>query len=99
MDTTQQEVDNMLASGMIQISSKELNRKLKELGYEISKDLSFCYFNKLNKIHFKAKSIGIIHKESGKSFANIASPKDKLKELQEIRFNNFVFEKGRIWGL
>lgn len=97
--TTQQEVNRMVAAGMTLISSKELVKKLDELGYKISKPDSFLYQNKLNKIHYAAKHVNIVHKGSGKSFANIDSSKEKLKELQEIRLNFFVFENGRVWEL
>ncbi len=99
MKTTQLEVDRMIAGGMILISSRELVKKLDELDYKISESDSFFYQNKLNKIHYAAKHVSIVHKCSGKSFANIDSSKEKLKELQEIRSNFFVFENGRVWEL
>ena len=88
----------MTKVGMKRISQVELRERLNAIGYKLGG--SFCYINKLNGGRvWKAKSINIIHKLSGKSFANIDACKENLPELQEIRFNCFTFEAGRIWEI
>lgn len=91
-------VQSMIQAGMERISKRELEIRLENLGYKLGS--SFCYENNLNAGEFwKAKSFQIIEKSSGLSFAHIDAPKKNLKELQEIRFNCFVFENGRIWEI
>ncbi len=96
---TQLEVNKMLEGGMILISPSELNEKLDKLGYKVDKSKCFNYQNKSNEIHYAAKHVNIVHKDSEKCFSNVDSPKNKLKELQEIRRDYFVFEDGVIWEL
>jgi hypothetical protein len=91
-------VQSMLQAGMEQISGRELEIRLESIGYKLGD--SFCYENNLNAGEFwKAKSFGIIEKSSGLSFAHVDAPKKNLKALQEIRFNCFVFQNGRIWEI
>jgi len=96
--STLQAVKSKLDAGMIQISSRELNECLFNLGYKLGE--SFCYENNLNAGEFwKAKSFSIVEISSGLSFAHVDAPKKNLQELRKIRFSYFVFENGRIWEI
>ena len=96
--STLQAVKSKFDAGMIQISSRELNERLFNLGYKLGE--SFCYENNLNAGEFwKARSFSIVEISSGLSFAHVDAPKKNLKALQEIRFSYFVFKNGRIWEI
>ena len=77
----------------------ELLNELDRLGYYIDKDMSFDYINRGNEHSYKARSIAIADKVSRKSFANIDTHNDNLKELQEIRRNRIVIHRNRIFEL
>jgi hypothetical protein len=89
------EVQRMLDMGMEQLTPQQLSARLAPLGYEIKH--SFNYINTSNENSYNAGSKDIIDIKTGHSFANIAADKTNLKELQSIRFNYFVFHRGRIW--
>ena len=96
---TQEEVQRMLDSGMIEIDKKELEKRLDALGYYISKLVSFNYVNCSNQTPYKAKHAAIYHKVSMRGFANKLSPNTTLDRLQELRCNHFVCSNGVIWEL
>ncbi len=98
-DTTQQERIRMLAGGMEEWPRRRLEESLDAIGYAIQRANSFNYINTGNAITYKARSIYIVVKGTGMSFANINANRDKLPELQEIRRSVFCFERGRIWEL
>lgn len=96
---TLKRVKELLDAGAIQISSKDLQDMISPLGYRLG-DESFCYVNNLNAGEtWTAKSMTIVCVKSGKSFANIASSRKNIKQLQKIRLNYFVFEKGKLWEI
>jgi len=91
-------VQSMVQAGAEQISGRELKIRLEAIGYKLGD--SFCYTNNLNAGEsWKAKSFQIVEKSSNLSFAHVNAPKINLKALQEIRFNCFVFEGGKIWEI
>ena len=91
-------VQSMIQAGAEQISKRELEIRLEAIGYKLGD--SFCYENNLNAGEsWKAKSFQIVEKTSNLSFAHVDAPKTNLKKLQEIRFNCFVFENGKIWEI
>ena len=94
---TQEERQRMKREGMQEVSPRELELMLDDIGYYIDKQNSFNYTNNLNAITYKAKSIKIRDKVSGLGFANIEADRKNLKKLQEIRRNTFVYAQGRIW--
>ncbi len=95
---TLEEVESMKKAGMRQVTPRWLDESLEVIGYKLKH--SFNYNNVGNSPRkWKAKSVEFIDTRTGKGFANIEANKDKLPELQEIRFNNFVFQNGRIWEL
>lgn len=91
-------VQSMIQAGAVQISKRGLETLLEAIGYKLGD--SFCYTNNLNAGEsWRAKSFQIVEKTSNLSFAHVDAPKTNLKALQEIRFNYFVFENGKIWEI
>jgi len=82
------------------MDKKELLNTLDTLGYKISKQDSFNYYNSGNEVKYPAKSCYIVEKDSGLSFANIYARRDSnFRALQELRRNEEVIVKGRVWEL
>jgi hypothetical protein len=98
-DETNLEVERMLSGGMEMISKRELMMRAEKCGYKIDPSTSFNYTNGANLHTYKARSVGWRHAASGIRFSHVSAPRDTLPELQEIRHNCFVFERGRIWEL
>lgn len=98
-DETKNELERMLAGGMEQISKRELILRAENCGYKIDFSMCFNYTNTANLYTYKARSIGWRHIASGIRFAHIDAPRDTLPDLQKIRHNCFVYERGRIWEL
>lgn len=98
---TKREYESMLAAGCTPMTPAELAEKLDELGYRISDENGDCfnYLNTHNKIVYNARSIYIVDKKTGLSFANINACRDRLTELQQLRLNAAVMSNGRVWEL
>ena len=94
---TLRERARLLAGGMRELTVEQLVHGVCALGYYLSAENSFNYYNTGNATSYKARAVAIYHAKSGKSFANLASPKERLPELQSIRGGCFVFHAGRIW--
>ena len=82
------------------MDKQELMSTLDKLGYKISKEDSFNYYNSGNEVKYEAKSCFIIEKDSGLSFANIYARRDNnFRALQELRYNAEIIVSGRIWEI
>jgi len=90
----------MIHAGMQLLTTEEVTNRLHQLGYKISPQNSFNYFNSGNERHYKARSCYIVEEDTGLSFANIEARRDNhFKELQTFRRYSFGWEDGRIWEL
>lgn len=98
-ESTELERQRMIAGGMREISPRQLAEEISALGYRIDVGRSFNYANTGNAISYQARAVSIVCKETGHCFSNIDARRDRLPELQAIRFNTFCFVHGRIWEL
>lgn len=97
-ESTLEEVEFLKRAGMRQVTKRWLEESLHAIGYKMKH--SFNYDNNANPPRrWRAKSVEFIDTRTGHGFANINANRDKLPELQAIRRECFVFEKGRIWEL
>ena len=73
---------------------------LDSLGYQIAQNMSFNYRNRLNAEAYDARSICIVEKDTGLSFANIHARRDRdFEALQLLRRTETVVVRGRVWEL
>ena len=100
MIETNREIERLVHEQcMIEINKNTLISMLKDIGYEIDKNMIFNYANTANKISYLAKSMSYKDIETGLGYAQTSCPKGNLKQLQKIRLDYFVVTKGRIWEL
>ena len=98
MDNTELEVKRLVQNGMNELSQVEFLNELDQLGYKMKS--SYNYYNSSNCIKYLAKTIEIVEKDSGLSFANIKAKRDdNFKQLQNLRYTSFVYNRGRIWEI
>jgi hypothetical protein len=92
--STQIERKRRQDNGINELSVTELNEALLNLGFKISNPDSFTYTNSMNLVTYKARSCYIIDIKTKLSFAHvdfIASQPERLKQLQEFRYNNYAY--------
>lgn len=89
----------MIDAGAERLTPRQLTERLDLAGYQVHKPDCFNYTNKANSITYKARAMGYKHKASGARYAHVDAPRNTLPQLQEIRRNCFVFERGRLWEL
>ena len=78
----------------------EFLQEIDRLGYKIDESMSFNYINNLNETSYKARSISLVEKDTGLSFANIYSRRDyNFTALQKIRYEAEITVDGRIWEI
>ena len=91
----------MLQRGMEEIRKDDFLQMLAELGYKIDSS-TFNYYNNLNELHYKARSMNYTDIKTKQSFAHFEqryTNSANLDKLQKIRGHYFVYDKGRIWEL
>ena len=82
------------------MGKNEFLRLLDSLGYRIAQNMSFNYRNRLNAEAYDARSICIVEKDTGLSFANIHARRDSdFEALQLLRRTETVVVRGRVWEL
>lgn len=92
----------LLDSGMTELTADEWNAHLERLGYRIDPDMVHTYVNNLNPGHptYKARSLNYTDVETGMGAFHYQGRRDsRFAELQKLRFECFVWHRGRIWDL
>lgn len=87
------------------VSMEELTQILDGLGYTTQADMSCTGTSRfltgpLQGIAYTEKTLSVIEKDTGLSFANVGARRDsKFKELQELRAEVFSVAAGKIVSL
>lgn len=101
IEGTLKEVEDMIKSGMIQLSKSEYIEMLDTFGYKMGpKYMELRYVNNLNEGRiWNEFTFDIVEKDTRLSFAHVDARKDlNFKKLQDMRMNYFVFENNVIWS-
>lgn len=92
----------LIAEGMEEISLSDLIDMITPLSYKIDNAMCHNYYNNSNEHNYLARSMHYMDTKTKQSYAHYTqsfSNADNLKQLQKIRRNYFVFDKGRILDL
>lgn len=99
-ESTETERSELLRSGMVEISRAEWLARVESYGYRVDKLCCFSYLNSHNARPYHARAVAYDDKASGLSFAHYQGRRDEgFQALQKMRFDCFVFERGRIYEL
>ena len=99
-ESTELERADMLRAGMVEISRVEWLARVESYGYRVDKLCCFSYLNSHNARPYHARAVSYDDAESGLSFAHYQGRRDsRFRELQKMRFDCFVFSRGRIYEL
>jgi hypothetical protein len=100
-ESTEMERAELLRAGAVEISRAEWLARVESYGYRVNQSDCFSYLNSHNARPYHARCVSNYEdRESGLSFAHYQGRRDsRFKELQKMRFDCFVFSRGRIFEL